>query len=144
MPKLQWNEITHEDVLKAIQIFDSEHPIYPEARSTYLLSNGKRYPAKHIRGMAYKVHFGQEVPKTDYSGGQETVRFFEKLGFKVNYTHQEVNTHPIKKLPPTTRSQRKAYQLSSQSQSIQRAARNQRFQFLQRVLLSKRTLCNCF
>ena len=102
MPKLQWNEITHEDVLKAIQIFDSEHPIYPKARSTYLLSNGKRYPAKHIRGMAYKVHFGQEVPKTDYSGGQETVRFFEILGFKVNYTHQEVNTHPIKKLPPTT------------------------------------------
>ncbi len=102
MPKLQWDKITQEDVLEAIRIFNLEHPTYPEAKSTYLIFNEKKYPAKYIRGMAYKVHFGQEVSKSDYSGGQESVRFFEKLGFKVHYTHQNLNTHPIKKSSSTS------------------------------------------
>lgn len=97
MAKLLWNEITREDVLKAVKIFNSERPTHPEARSTYLMLDGKKYPAKHIRGMAYKVHFGHEAHKSDYAGGQETARFFEKLGFEVHYTHQNINTHPMKK-----------------------------------------------
>ena len=100
MAKFPWNEITREDVLQAIQIFNSEHPVHPAARSTYLILNGKRYPAKHIRGMAYEVHFGREAHKSDYTGGQETVRFFERLGFEVYYVHQNINTHPIKESPP--------------------------------------------
>lgn len=94
MAKFNWNEITAEDVIKAIETFEDENPIYPEPRSTYLTYNGKKYSAKHIRGMAYKVHFGYEISKEDYAGGQETVRFFEKLGFDVQYTHKHINTHP--------------------------------------------------
>lgn len=99
MAKFKWSEVTREDVLKAVRIFNSEHPDHPEPRSTFLVIDGHRYPAKHIRGMAYRVHFGQEIKKEDYAGGQETVRFFERLGFETHYTHQNVNTHPIKKVP---------------------------------------------
>lgn len=98
MAKFKWTEVTREDVLEAVRIFNSEHPNYPEPRSTFLVIDGHRYPAKHIRGMAYRVHFGKEIKKEDYTGGQETVRFFERLGFATQYTHQNANTHPTKKV----------------------------------------------
>lgn len=97
MSKFHWNEITSEDVISAIEAFDAEHPAYPEPRSTFLVFNGKKYPAKHIRGMAYQLHFGTAISKADYTGGQETVRFFEKLGFEVCYTHRNAQTHPAVK-----------------------------------------------
>lgn len=84
MAKFKWSEVTREDVLKAVRIFNSEHPDHPEPRSTFLVIDGHRYPAKHIRGMAYRVHFGQEIKKEDYAVGQETVRFFERLGFETH------------------------------------------------------------
>lgn len=99
MAKFQWSEVTREDVISAIGVFVAENPTYPEPRSTFLIFEGKRYPAKHIRGMAYKAHFGREISKQDYSGGLETVRFFERLGFKMRYQHQCVDTHPSKKVP---------------------------------------------
>ena len=101
MSKNPWNEITREDVLKAICLFETEHPIHPEARSTFLVFHGKRYPAKHIRGMAYQIHFGREIQKGEYSGGLDTVRFFEKLGFEMHYTHRSINTHSVTKGPET-------------------------------------------
>ena len=96
MAKSNWNEITVEDVIRAISIFEAENPQYPEPRSTFLVYGGKKYPAKHIRGMAYKVHFGIEISKNDYAGGQETVRFFNRLGFETQYTHKSIDTHPVK------------------------------------------------
>ena len=81
MTRYKWEEISADDVVKAIEIFDSEETKYPKSRTTFLLYGGREYPAKHIRGMAYNVHFGVEINKGDFSGGQETVRFFEKLGF---------------------------------------------------------------
>ena len=96
MARFNWSEVTAADVVKAIEIFDIENPKHPEPRSTFLLYNGKKYPAKHIRGMAYKVHFNQEISKEDYAGGQETVRFFDKLGFDIQYTHKSIDTHPTK------------------------------------------------
>lgn len=103
MAKFNWIEITKEDVIKAILIFESDNPDYPEARSTFLVYKGKKYPAKHIRGMAYKVHFGQEISKNDFAGGQETVRFFDRLGFETQYTHKSINTHPVKKANAQTK-----------------------------------------
>jgi len=74
MTKLKWNEITSEDVINAIYAFEFERPDYPAAKSTFLIYNGKKYPAKHIRGMAYKIHFGVDISKNDYAGGKETER----------------------------------------------------------------------
>lgn len=77
-----WKLVTREHVIRAIKRFVEERPEYPAARSTYLIYGGKKYPAKHIRGMAYREAFGIEIGKDEYSGGMETVRFFERLGFE--------------------------------------------------------------
>lgn len=86
MEKHRWKDIEREDVLTAIDIFLSENPNYPAPRSTFLIYDGKKLPAKHIRGMAYKVAFGRDISKNEYAGGIETVRFFKNLGFEVSYT----------------------------------------------------------
>lgn len=86
MAKINWMDITREDVIKAIGVFHAENPEYPTQKSTFLIYNGKKLPAKHIRGMAYKVAYGKEISKNDFGGGMETVRFFERLGFEMFYT----------------------------------------------------------
>ena len=85
MGKNDWNTVTREDVIKAIHMFTNDNPEYPEPKSTFLLFEGKKLPAKHIRGMAYKEAHGIEISKNKYAGGMETVRFFRKLGFDVFY-----------------------------------------------------------
>ena len=77
-----WKLVTREHVIRAVKRFVEEKPEYPAARSTYLIYEGKKYPAKHIRGMAYREAFGIEIGKDEYTGGMETVRFFERLGFE--------------------------------------------------------------
>lgn len=86
MSKFNWMDITREDVIHAIERFLSENPEYPAPRSTFLLFEGKKLPAKHIRGMAYYEHYNIEISKNDYGGGMETVRFFKRLGFETYYT----------------------------------------------------------
>lgn len=65
------------------------------ARSTFLLLNGKSYPAKFIRGMAYRLATGVELdPNVDYSGGTETARFFEGLGLATRHGSASVPAAP--------------------------------------------------
>ena len=82
---INWTYITKEDVKKAKNIFFTENPEYPLPKNTFLIYNGEILPAKHIRGMAYKVAYGKEISKSDFGGGIETVRFFEGLGFEISY-----------------------------------------------------------
>lgn len=91
MGKFNWNQVTMEDVKKAIRLFELDNPEHPEPRSTFLLFEGKKLPAKHIRGMAYKIATGQEITKNDYSGGMDTVKFFIKLGFDMFYNGEIVH-----------------------------------------------------
>ncbi len=110
MAKINWSDITAVDVIEAIKLFDFENPEYPEPRSTFLVYNGRKYPAKHIRGMAYKVHYGVNISKEDYSGGEQTVRFFQKLGFEMQYTRQNISTRDSKNIvsPTETMQDKKA------------------------------------
>lgn len=96
LAKYNWVEITREDVIKAIEKFLANNPEYPEPRSTFLVYDGKRLPAKHIRGMAYREHFGVEISKNDFGGGMETVRFFERLGFEMDYRGSSKKSSSIK------------------------------------------------
>src|SRR5207248_323499 len=67
---------------RACEMYDAgaAQPKRP-AQSTFLLLNGKTYPAKFIRGLAYRLATGVELdPNRDYSGGAETARFFQGLG----------------------------------------------------------------
>lgn len=85
MSAYRWSDITRQDVINAIRIFLKENPEFPTPRNTFLVYENRNLPAKHIRGMAYKVAFGEEIPKSEYSGGSETANFFERLGFEVSY-----------------------------------------------------------
>jgi len=86
--KFNWVDVTKEDVVRAVEKFLTYNPEYPEPRSTFLVYNGAKLPAKHIRGMAYAEHYGVEISKADFGGGQETVRFFKRLGFEVAYSKE--------------------------------------------------------
>lgn len=83
--KKEWDSIQKDDVLKALKRFREEHPRCPAARNTFLVFEGEKYPAKHIRGMAYYEVFHREVSKEEYTGGKETADFFLRLGFEVQY-----------------------------------------------------------
>lgn len=113
MTKYNWTDITKEDVLKAIEKFYKYNPDFPEPRKTFLLYEGNKLPAKHIRGMAYQEHYGVEISKSDFGGGMETVKFFERLGFEVEYTGTS-DFHPNKKIeespsPDNTESEKAPY-----------------------------------
>jgi len=77
-----WERVTRDDVLKAIKRFDEETPDYNASKSSFLIYNGKRYPAKHLRGMAYFEATGIMPSTSDYHGGDDTLIFFQKLGFE--------------------------------------------------------------
>lgn len=61
--KINWMDITREDVIKVIGVFYAENPEYPTPKSTFLIYNGKKLPTKHIRGMAYKVAYGKKISR---------------------------------------------------------------------------------
>lgn len=105
MAKFNWMEINREDVIKAIDTFLKENPEYPEPRSTFLVYENKKLPAKHIRGMAYKEHYGVEIRKNDFGGGMETVRFFERLGFEMEYSGTTARKENVKKIDKERKSQ---------------------------------------
>lgn len=58
MAKYKWTEVTHEDVLEAVRIFNSEHPDHPD-----VAGRAKRYfslSRKSVRnrcGCRRNVHF---------------------------------------------------------------------------------------
>jgi hypothetical protein len=91
-----WSRVTLEDVRRACQMYDSgaARPKRP-ARSTFLLVNCKAYPAKFIRGLAYRLATGVELdPNREYSGGLETVRFFRGLGLATQHGSASIPAAP--------------------------------------------------
>lgn len=79
---IDWSQVTGDHVRQACDLFDagSAAPKRP-AKGTFLHLNEKSYPAKFIRGLAYRIATGVELdPGKDFSGGDETSRFFAKLG----------------------------------------------------------------
>jgi hypothetical protein len=84
---IDWSRVTLKHVRQACELYDSgvAVPRRP-ARSTFLLMDNKSYPAKFIRGLAYRLATGVELdPNRDYSGGMETVRFFQALGLPTQH-----------------------------------------------------------
>lgn len=82
--QIDWSQVEADHVRQACDQHDAglAVPSRP-SRSTFLVFNGKAYPAKFIRGLAYRIATGVELdPNKDYSGGDETVRFFAGLGFQ--------------------------------------------------------------
>ena len=83
---IDWSKVLKKHIKEACSLHDTGKNFqkYP-ARNTFLIHNKKQYPAKFIRGLAYKIATKIELSSEDYSGGLETVRFFNALGFSVEY-----------------------------------------------------------
>jgi hypothetical protein len=98
-----WTQVALEHVHQAYELYDSGASLPKRAaKSTFLLINGKTYPAKFIRGLAYRLATGVDLdPSRDYSGGLETIRFFESLGLSTRHNStSEPETSTAVPVPP--------------------------------------------
>jgi hypothetical protein len=80
---IDWTNVTADHVRQACDLHDAGAAVPKRpAKSTFLVFNGKSYPAKFIRGLAYRIAIGVELdPNKDFSGGDETARFFANPSF---------------------------------------------------------------
>jgi hypothetical protein len=88
---IAWDEVTHEDVVRAIQEYDrlgperffSTHGFAPT--TTYdLVWEKRRYPPKAILGTAYELATRQRLASGDFEGGKTgAVKVLGKLGFTI-------------------------------------------------------------
>lgn len=88
---IAWDNVTHADVLRAIEEYDrlgperffSAHGFAPT--TTYdLVWEQRRYPPKAILGTAYELATGERLASGDFEGGRSgAVKVLEKLGFSV-------------------------------------------------------------
>lgn len=91
-----WSDINKEHVVMAIKKYDKVG-VEAYSKNTFIVYNNKKYPAKHIRAMAYEVAFNEPPDKSKVTGGKETVNFFEKLGFTVDNKSNSQGKHENKK-----------------------------------------------
>jgi len=98
---INWNAVRSEHIHKACELFDAGAAIPSRpALTTFLVLNGRCYPAKFIRGLAHKLATGTQPTADEYAGGLETVAFFRKLGFDTEHRGTRTNggratpTHP--------------------------------------------------
>jgi len=84
---IDWSRVKESDVKEACSRYDADEKLQKRsARNTFLILDGRRYPAKFIRGLAYEIATGDVLdPNTDYTGGVETLNFFRALGFTIEY-----------------------------------------------------------
>jgi hypothetical protein len=86
-----WDDVTRDDVLRAIQEYDelgpeqffAQHGFGPT--TTYdLIWDKRRYPPKAILGAAYELAIGKKLDSGDFEGGKAgAVRVLGTLGFTV-------------------------------------------------------------
>jgi hypothetical protein len=86
-----WDEVSRDDVMRAIQEYDrlgpdqffAQHGFAPT--TTYeLVWNDRSYPPKALLGTAYEFATGRRLASGDFEGGKVgAVRVLGKLGFTV-------------------------------------------------------------
>jgi hypothetical protein len=114
--KEKWYNITNEHIVKAIEEFENSPNKYHAARNTFLIYKGNKYPAKTIRGLAYKIANNETLGSDQYSGGMETVKFFERYGFSVEHAGYSIAA----KKKSEVKAQRKKLNVVSQKNALQK------------------------
>ena len=73
---INWTVVQEEHVKEACRRYDTgEERPRQSARNTFLLFDGKRYPAKFIRGLAYGIATGYELNPTSIRGEPRQLNF---------------------------------------------------------------------
>jgi hypothetical protein len=88
---VQWDPVSRDDVVRAIQEYDRLGPEaffaahgYSYATTYELFWEGRRYPPKAILGTAYELATGHRLGSGDFEGGKSgAVKVLGKLGFTV-------------------------------------------------------------
>ncbi len=120
MGKHDWTEVSKEHVLAAIQQYVSDPSPYTRSKSTFLVYEGVRYPAKAIRGIAFQLCHGVAISSDDFAGGTETVRFFERLGFDMVHETTSGPTAPRQTGERTRRTSSPSLDKRTQKHALQR------------------------
>ena len=58
-------------------------PLERRGRSTYVVFEGQRLPAKYVLGLAYEIATGETLSPERYHGGDATARILRRLGLRV-------------------------------------------------------------
>lgn len=76
--------LSRDHIERALQQIDSEGvPPGRDSRKFSLIANGRRYPPKYVLSLASFYAYGRELRSDEFSGGIETNRLLEKLGFTI-------------------------------------------------------------
>ncbi len=69
---IDWSIVTSDHVREACRRLDEGDVVCKSpARNTFMELQGKTYPGKFIRGLAYEVAGGRRLnPNTDFAGGK--------------------------------------------------------------------------
>jgi len=86
-----WDEVSRDDVMRAIQEYDRlgpdqffAHHGFAPTTTHQLICNDRSYPPKALLGTVYEFATGRRLASGDFEGGKAgAVRVLGKLGFTV-------------------------------------------------------------
>jgi len=79
------DNITESHIVKAIQRINRHGvPQHREAKDYFLIYARRSYPAKYVVGIANLFANGKELDPESFSGGKETNKFLQSLGFDIS------------------------------------------------------------
>lgn len=78
-------KLSKENVLRAIETYQTTQPRHHPARSAFLLYSGQKLPAKLILRLAFRDLTGQLPTSDQLTGGRASVRVLQGLGFEAIY-----------------------------------------------------------
>lgn len=92
------DNITREHIEKAIKKIDkSGIPSDRDSKIYKLVFNGCKYSPKHVISLANKAPNKKELPPSDFSGGNETNAYLQRLGFDIYKNGNLLEVKKIKK-----------------------------------------------
>jgi len=93
--------IKREHIIKAIEeIENSGVPVGRTSKKFLLKYSGKTYPPKYVLSLSNKYANGKKLNPDDFSGGMETNRFLEDLGFdieNITVSSKTIRAEPLRK-----------------------------------------------
>ena len=77
-------KLSKEHILNALKVIDAKgYPANRKSRKFVLSHNGKNYPPKVVITTALSLSVERELTTEEFSGGKESNRYLQKLGFEI-------------------------------------------------------------